>query len=160
MPTPRPTDPEARKLYDELGRRMWRGTLLRLLIGVAAATFALGVAEAVAAPLSPATQFAFNVAEREVGGTGSCSNVDAQIVPAFDSPSIVAEYSSTGCYVYLSRELAGSQTFIKACKVLVNIFRSFDGRPLEQRLPRTCFMHGLFLLNHPHYLERRFRADG
>lgn len=133
-----------------------------------AAVFMLGLfwvtGSAHAAPLSPATQFAFNVAERQVGGTGGCATVDAQIVPAYSSPSIVATYSEApdeqgGCYVYLSRELAGSQTFAKTCEVLVNILAFWSGRPMPTapHLPRTCLMHELFLLNHPHYLERRFR---
>jgi hypothetical protein len=127
-------------------------------LGACAFMLLLLATTAHAAPLSPATQFAWNAAERQVGGTGECATVDAQIVPAFASPSIVAQYSSQECYVYLSRELAGSQTFAKTCEVLVNILGYFNGRPMPTapRLPRTCLMHDLFLLNHPHYLERRF----
>jgi len=111
-----------------------------------------------AAPLSPATQFAFNVAVNEWGSTGSCDQVDAQIVPAFASPGVVAQYSESDCYVYLSREVAGK--FTKACAALVNIIGVLNGYPIpaEQRLPSTCLNHYIFLLNHPRYLTWRFSS--
>ena len=120
------------------------------------ALLAFAAPAANAAPLSPSTQFAFNTASNFWGGTG-CEVVDAQIVPSFGSPDIMGEYGQ--CYVYISRDLAGSAYFAKVCKMLVNVIGTWQGHPIPANspLPRTCLMHDLFLLNHPHYLERRFR---
>jgi hypothetical protein len=115
-------------------------------------------ASAGAAPLSPSAQFAYNVAGAQWGGSG-CGSVDAQIVPA-GPPEIVAEYSRPGepCFVYLSRDVAGSGSFAKACKALVFIIGTWHGVSISTaRLPRICLAKTVFLLNHPHYLRRRFR---
>lgn len=130
---------------------------MRRVLAAALIAGAVAAPTANAAPLSPSAQFAYNVAVHQVG-TGECATVDAQIVPAFSQPEIVAS-SPVPCSIYLSRELAGSGTFAKTCELLINVLGTFNGRafPTELHLPRTCLMHQLFLLNHPHYLERRFR---
>ncbi len=118
-----------------------------------------------AAPLSPSAHFAYNVALNAWDGdTGACASVDAQMIPSLASPSMVAEYSPAPeqgqpCFIYLSRELAGSLQFAKTCEVIFNIIGTFHGRqvPTQPHVPRTCFMHFLFILNHPDYLRRRFR---
>lgn len=140
--------------------RRTRGELKfrRLAVVFALACVAFVLADrATAAPLSPAVQFAYNVAANSYwkGNTG-CEQVDAQIVPSFGSPEIVGEYGP--CYVYVNRELAGSFYFAKVCKMLVNVIGSWHGRPVPvtSPLPRTCFMHDLFLMNHPDYLRQRF----
>jgi hypothetical protein len=123
-------------------------------LGACAFMLLLLATTARAAPLSPSAQFAYNVA---ANATPPACAVEAQIVPAFASPSIVAEYDLATCSIGLSRELADGGHFAKSCKVFTDLLRIFDGREPSTRLPRTCLMHDLFLLNHPHYLERRFR---
>jgi hypothetical protein len=131
----------------------------RYLATLVLTSFALSAATAApaanAAPLSPSAQFAFNVVTNELG-TGSCATVDAQIVPSFGNPEIVAEYSELECWVYLSRDLAGSLAFFKTCKTLWNVIGSYSGLPWSEGVPDLCLSRGLFLMNHPDYLRRRF----
>lgn len=160
-PVQRPTDPEERKLDRELSRNMWMGVLVRLLAALASALLFLGigaVVKACAAPLSPSAQFAYNVASNYYGGTG-CESVDTEIIPS-GAAGLVAESSAPGepCFIYVSRELAGSNEFPKACGVFISVVATFHGYPGSfHTLPQTCLDHELFLLNHPYYLERRFR---
>lgn len=137
------------------------GVAIRILTGLAsfAVIFLCGLAvKACAAPLSPSAQFAFNVASNYYGGTG-CESVDTEIIPS-GAAGLVAESSAPGepCFIYVSRELAGSNEFPKACGVFISVIATFHGYPgTFHRLPQTCLDHELFLLNHPYYLERRFR---
>lgn len=126
-----------------------------VVAGVVSLTLATPVS---AAPLSPSEQFAYNVAAAQWGGSG-CESVDAQSVPA-GAPGVVAEYSRPGepCFVYLSRDVAGSGSFAKVCRVLVYVIGSWHGRAVEtDRLPSVCISRALFLANHPRYLRKRFR---
>lgn len=119
----------------------------------------LSASPANAAPLSPSAQFAYNVVTNELG-TGSCASIDAQIVPRFAEPTAVATFSANpepDCFVYLSRDLAGSLAFLKTCKVLWNVIGLWLGRPLTNGMPDLCLSRDLFLMNHPDYLRRRFR---
>lgn len=129
---------------------------MRAAVVAGVASLALATS-ASAAPLSPSAQFAFNVAAAQWGGSG-CESVDAQIVPA--EPGVLARYSLPGepCHVYLSRDLAGSASFAKTCKVLVYVIGTWHGVTIgTERVPRVCLAKTLFLLNHPGYLGRRFR---
>lgn len=102
-----------------------------LVVAVAAAFPASARAD-----LAPATQYAFNVAANRTHTTGCADVIDG----------------NSNCTFRIEHRYTGWLEFPAACRIFME---EMTGETFE-RVPRTCDEHGLFLLNHPFYPQRRF----
>jgi hypothetical protein len=91
------------------------------------------------AELAPSTQYAFVVAANATGVIGCPDVIDGE----------------SDCTFRIEHRYTGFFEFPAACRIFME---EMTGEEFE-RVPRTCSEHGLFLLNHPFYPQRRF-GDG
>lgn len=128
-----------------------------------------------AAPFTRELDYAYELANEHWGGPPTdCSSIDFEIVDEGALGEGIEAWATVApsdhaipCVLWVVRKLASPNFFPRACAVL----RHEDGHlhglehssdphnimyPSLTYIPSQCTRAGLFLMNHPHYPQRRF----
>lgn len=114
-----------------------------------------------AQPLSPAAEFAYRVALQNVGAPDLCTSIERGVIPnrgtSFAGETSIPPATPEPCHIFLARWLNPQYEFGAACFAFYRMLAMLDGWSWSgMYAPHPCRVRILWLLNHPHYPERRF----